>query len=535
MGGRSWVRRGAGLTLALGTASAGIVLGAGTAFASDQLDIAVQENNLTLPAVVNGTAVTKDLHVAVYHDQNTQIGPATLTVDAGGLGGVADVVWPSGCTHTGLVGTCTVPVAKISGPFIWLTFGLKAAVGAADGATGTIHFKAAAPGISGAEQDETLAVGTGPDLTINQLPQLKNVKLGTTVSAPVQWSNTGNQTAATTTVLLESMPGLAFEQRFSNCQYDPTGFRAVCTINQPIAPGETLKLTAPVRVKVTSEAYYAVMAVGVEPDAPSAKSVNGYVQGTGPALTAEQVATGAPTTRPSDLNPNDNYAELDVYAVNTADFAAVGASGHAKAGQTVNFTVGMRNLGPAFIYDRSGGEGTGGVTVIIPKGTTVTKVPQGCAQAEKNGGVPIPGTYGCGIPYVEAPGDQHLYTFTLKVNQFIANDRGEVVLQDELASLTSPTTPAKYAWDKNPANNTAPIVLNSTATATPTPSASRSATASAPAAASTSASAVSLSGGLAHTGGGSDALPLALAGAGAVVVGAGAVLVTRRRKAGSHH
>lgn len=520
---------------ALSTAGTAVLLGAGPAFAADQLHIDIVESGLTLPKAVGGVAVAKTLHLYVAHDQGGHIPSATLTVDTAGLKGVAVVTWPSNCTHSGAIGTCKIDhVYDLDSQAVpvYLGIGLKADPKAVNGAKGSLSLKATAPGLSSYEEPVDISVNTGADMTIAPLPELHNVALGTTLSEPVVWSNTGNATAPSSILTFDTMAGLELKQHFSNCKYGkPFGaasvVEAVCTINQPLAPGHALRLSQNLQVGVTKEAYYSVMSVSVLPPGGVVRTAagGGYVQGTGPELTAVDAPVPTRTRNAvGDINPNDSYTELDVYAKNTADFAAVGASVKGDKGRTVPVSVGARNNGPGLIYDRSGGEGTGGFKVTFPAGATVTKIPSGCFLDNRTG-VAGHGPYVCGSDYLQAPGYQKLVTFSVRLDQQLKNVRGTVALDNELADFQG--KPATFPWDKNQADNTAPIVFNGPAL----PSSAPSTTGSASAAPSTGATGGS---GLAETGGGSSSLPIALGAAAAVALGAGGVLVARRRRASAH-
>jgi hypothetical protein len=143
-------RRAACAAAVLAVAGAALVTGAGAAHAADSLNINVREGAITLPKAVNGAAAVKSVDINVTHDLEGHVASATLTVDAGHLAGVADVVWPAGCTHTGSVGTCVVKVDDIIGgenqPAHFLRLPLKADRAAADGAHGTLDLTASAPG-----------------------------------------------------------------------------------------------------------------------------------------------------------------------------------------------------------------------------------------------------------------------------------------------------------------------------------------------------------------------------------------------------
>ena len=372
-------------------------------------------------------------------------------------------------------------------------------------------------------------------MTIQQLPTLTHVKVGSTLSEPIVWSNTGNVTAPAGILTFQTTAGLQYKQSFGNCLYSkPDGslkmVTAVCTVNQPLPPGKALRLTSDIQVGVTKEAWYALMSASALPADGSLPDTRGYVKGTGPALTAKSVAVTAVSPKVADINPRDSYTELDITADNTADFAAVGLSLKADQGQTVSVPVGVRNNGPALIYDRSGGEGTGGCSVTFLAGATVTKVPAGCNLDSKHG-VKGQGPYLCGSDYVQGPGYQKLTVFTVRLDAQLDDAKGTVSLDNELSDYLG--KPAAFDWDKNPADDSAPIVFNGpAATSAPTATATATASGSAPVAAPTPTT--TPSGDLAQTGGGSDSLPIGIAGAAALTIGAGAVLVARRRRAAAH-
>jgi LPXTG-motif cell wall-anchored protein len=379
-----------------------------------------------------------------------------------------------------------------------------------------------------------VSVGTGADLVIKPLRTVAHAKVGSTQSARIEWANTGNQTAATTVLSLETMAGLDFKERFANCRYaKPFGplklVEAVCTVDTPLAPGHALRLSPDIRLGVTSQAWYTLMTAEVMPPGAQARktthAASGYTPGTGPKLTAQEVTASAVTSRTSELNPDDNFTELDVTADNHAHYSAAGAAVHVAAGRAVPVTVAMRNSGPALIYDRSGGEGVDALKVTLPKGTTVTKVPAGCSLTDK--GVAGHGPYECGSrdAIVQAPGFRAAFTFTVRADTTLVDARGTAALTSFASDMTG--KPVTFPWDTSRAGYTAPIVFNgpaATTGSTPPPTAAGGPVPQG----STSAQA------LANTGGGSHTAVLAGAGAAALALGAGALVVTRRRKAVRH-
>ena len=431
MHGSQSARRSVAVVLATALASVGGIATAGSAFAADQLQININPYQLAVPAVVNGVSVTKTLQVAIYHDQREEVGTAKVTINASALSKVAQVTWPTGCTHVGDVGTCAKTyINPISPGWKYLTLGLKALPGVRS-ARGTIEVTASTPDMAGATDSAPVSVAVGTDLVASLLPTLNRVKVGSTVQAPISWTNTGDETAPRTHVTLQTMPGLAFKQRLKNCAYTANGLTAVCTVNTPLKPGQTLRF--PVALTVTKEAWYAIMGVDVAP-------------------------LGAGTAKPpADLNSNnDSFAELDVHALNTAHFAAIGAAVHGTAGQTIPVTIGMQSEGPAYIYDRSGGEEVGDVDVEFPAGTTVTTTPQDCFYSPA--AAKYPAHYYCWLPADVAPGQRFLDTFSLRVDKVVTDARGKVWLDNAIINDTG--RPAGYPWDPSSAGHTTTLVLN---------------------------------------------------------------------------
>jgi LPXTG-motif cell wall-anchored protein len=527
-------RRSAVGAVAVLVAGAGMLAGGGSAYASDDaLHVSVQEYGLTLPRGVHGPAGTKFLHVEVAHDLAGHVPQATLTVDAGGLAGVADVTWPKECTHSGTTGTCTITHVDDSenwdGVAHRLAVGLTAAAGAKDGAHGTIGFTVTAPGLTSDHTESDITVGSGADLEIAPLEPVDHAKIGSVLPAHIEWANTGNQTTKSTVVTLEAIAGLEFTQRFSNCTYGkPEGLMrnvtAVCTINTPLAPGHALALSPDVKLKVTSEAYYTLMAVQVAPPGEKRNTTHQSapgVRGAGPVLTATPVTASRLTRQTAVINPNDSYTELEVRADNHAHYSAIGANVRGDKGRTVPVTVGMRNNGPALIFDRSGGEGVDALLVTFPRGATAVTVPKGCSLVTK--GVKGTGPYECGRAdsYVQGPGYKAVFTFKVRLDQQLTNARGTAALTNQNHDMDG--SPVTFPWDTSTAGYTAPIVFNGPVTTTRPSTPASTGSGNAPSADGQSQS-------LAATGGGSNTPLIAGAAAAVAAAGAGILIVTRRRR-----
>lgn len=531
-----FVRRGRLATAAVSAAviAAGVLAGATAASAADSLNVDAWEFGLTLPAGVTAPGGARALHIMVSHDLDGHLPSATVTVDTTGLTGVADVVWPAECTHAGAVGTCTADVSDLlnsQAPDHYLVLGLSAAAGAKDGAHGSIGLKAETSGLQSQENSVDIAVGSGADLTIDPLAPVSKAKVGSTVPAPIRWANTGNETAPSTVLTLQTIAGLDFVQRYSNCAYSTSAgpdktVTAVCTIDTPLEPGKALQLSPQLTVRVTSEAWYTFLSAQVLPPGEQTQATlagKGGTQGSGPRLTAEPVPAGQIAPLVAELNPRDNYTELVVQADNHAHFAAIGAQVRGDKGATVPVTVGMRNDGPALILDRSGGEVTDFLKVTFPSGTTVTKIPSGCSAI---GGKPKDhGPYDCSKrdSYIQAPGYKAQWTFQVRLDQQLTDARGTAALTNPHSDMTG--DPVTFAWDTSTDGYTAPIVFNGAdgsqgGTGTQGSTGSSSAATNNPGTDGQS---------LAATGGGSHT-PLIAGGAAALLAAGAASLVAARRR-----
>lgn len=542
-------RRVLGATVA--AAAAVLTTGVGTAFATDDyLQINKTGTSLTLPAATDGTSVTKTMHFFVTHRYDDPGPAATLTIDASGLAGVAQVTaWPQGCTASGSTATCALDHTDgaTSAPH-YVDLQVKADPKAAVGDHGAVDLKASSPGLDSVEDGETVTIGSGPDLVLQPLKSLRDVALGSTVSAPIQWSNRGNAPAARTVVELVTMAGLELTDHFSNCRYSPPrdGARkdviAVCVIDTAMAPGTTWRLSSDITAKVTPEAWYTFLDAQVLPPGSDADYLvtmaKDFTPGSGPALTVEDVAV-TKSAQAGDLNPQDNYAELEVRADNHAHYSAVGASVKVAKGATVPVTVGMRNNGPALVFDRSGGEGADYLRVTFPEGATATKVPDRCRLV--TGGATGHGPYLCSAAnaYVQEPGYQATWTFTVRADTALTDARGSAELSNELHEMKG--APVTFPWDTSTDGYTQDIVFNGTST-TASPSASASSpsggSSGTPSAGSStpapSTSTTEAAGSLASTGGGGNAGLLAGLGAAVVALGAGAFVLARRRRTVGH-
>ena len=516
------------------TLGAGALAGATSASATDQLWIHAQESGLTLPSGMTDPAGVRQLHIEVGHDNDEDLPPATLTVDTAGLAGVADVVWPKECTHTGTVGTCTVKVTKTAlgddpapAPATYVVLGLNPAAGAKDGAEGELSLTAVSGGLKAIGTAADVHVGSGADLVLQPLVSVTGAKPGSTVTQQVAWKNAGNEAVQQTVIVMHATVGLDYAERYSNCRYgawvDGIDAPAVCTVDTPLAPGQGVQLSSGLGFTVDKGAWQTGASVEVLPPGPEADaalaSLHDAKAGSGPELTAVPAPSRLTAKLATELNPSDNWADFSVRADNHAHYYAVGAQVRGDKGDTVPVTVGLGNEGPATTFDRSGGDGVDLLKVTFPKGTTVTEVPDGCSVHWRIG-VKGHGPYLCPGALLQPAGYKASFTFQVRLDDQLADVRGTAALTDENSEIGG--APVDFPWDTSKEGYTQPIVSNGPVTPTAT------ATAEAP---GTGTQLGGSSPELAATGSGSST-PL-LAGAAALLVAAGGAvtLAARRRTA----
>ncbi|MFJ3900176.1 hypothetical protein [Streptomyces sp. NPDC090025] len=440
-------------------AAAGLVtvgLTAGPAFAdSDQLWISSSPYELVLPRTAAGVDLpATTLTLGLSHDNSDfRVTDGRITVDVSGLAGIAVVDWPAACAPapSGTSAECAVDEVTGTGnaSATPLKLAVRAAAGAADGASGRISYtaKATTTGEGGqlvAENWGTVRVASGPDLVLDRTAPVTGVAPGATVPVPVSVTNRGDQAAQgvratfyVTRGLTLNLGGLA-----PKCVSTPIGeggpgsgaikplTKVECVVDTVVQPGGTFPLPAALTAKAARFALAERIDIGVE------------------------AATG-----PADIQPENNGDVLAVGVTNTADFAVTGARLTAAAGETVTAPVTFRNRGPAWVANLTSGDPVAKVDVTVPRGATVTTVPDGCEPRTADGGWWESETrtgaprYECGLPLWVAERQTVTFPFGLRVDTVVKAAKGEVVLKPSYGTQ-------RPVFDPNAGNERARLVLN---------------------------------------------------------------------------
>jgi len=400
---------------------------------------------------------------------------ATISVDFSDLAHIAKVSFSDNCTVAGTVATCTefldygaVSKGETFGSQIQMT--LKARKGARLGAKGSYTVSGTSSEATIVGRTGTVVVG-GPALALDQPPSQTGVAVGSTVSEPIRFTNSGNRPAPSVKVLLRASPGLEFATRYANCTYGSTGDPAVstelalCTVAGPIQVGEVAELADPVQLQVTQAALLTYL--DVQTLAPGdATGVSGvtWTQGSGDTLALSVIDPGQSSTAPAGSfstpfpDNESNYQIASVQADNTADFGVTGATATAAAGATATFDFTGYAAGPATLFDRSGGELVPSVVVTPPPGTTVASSSSNCQPWQQdNPDATAHGPYVCGFNSFLIPaGTTADFSLTVDVDTYTPGAQGTVAL----SSGPLPTFPYTFPYDSNTANDTAVLALN---------------------------------------------------------------------------
>ncbi|MEK8144559.1 hypothetical protein NKH18_31285 [Streptomyces sp. M10(2022)] len=149
-------------------------------------------------------------------------GEVTYTIELSGIAGVADVVVAqdtgADCTVTGTRAVCH-DYGVYPGLSTIADFGLTAAKGSKDGASGTIEVTGSADGATFVPFSTEVTVA-GPDLVMKELPFRQELRPGDVQPAPVTFTNKGTTAAEGVLLTLRYSRGLEIPERYANCEYN---------------------------------------------------------------------------------------------------------------------------------------------------------------------------------------------------------------------------------------------------------------------------------------------------------------------------
>lgn len=468
-------RRTAALAVVLAASATGALTGTTPATAATTTPVITLQAPLpaAVPAgVTKGIASTVQTSFVFRTTAPTVNTDATLTIDARKLAKVARVTFSQNCTVKALVATCS---EFFSGQHLTPNTGLGGATymnvstlkGVPTGTTGTYTVTGTAAHAKIVGASGSVVVG-GPALSQTLTKNYTGLKVGSTVSEAVRFSNIGTRPAAAATIILMTSPGLDFATHYANCKYSAatntvTSGVALCTIPGQVRVGETAELSTPVHLHVNSAAYYTYLDTITAPasDPTLAWVVKGrtWKQGTGAKLGLHVITAGrvtsatASTVSLQQTGSNTDYQIASLQALNTANFGVSGATVTAAQGQTVKLTFRMANHGPATIFYRSGEPL--GVKVTLPPGTTAVGSSANCSPSiVDDPAVKAHGPYSCSGSYLVPKSQEYTFTITLRVDTVIAHAKGKVAMD------WSPNPTWRPAFDTVPSDDSRDLTVN---------------------------------------------------------------------------
>ncbi|WP_328745574.1 hypothetical protein OHT57_09175 [Streptomyces sp. NBC_00285] len=516
-----------GKCTALGAALAAVLLAlapGATAVAADPSPLPTQayasidaEDQLNVGSAMEPATVSWS-----FADDGAQVPLPTnivLVIDARGLAGVANLsVDDPRCKADGQVFTC---VNKDVYQRQSVDFTLRAETGAALGDSGTITYTLTADHATGATAHTKAVVGA-PRLAVGKLPDVADAKVGSRLDLPLRLRNTGNLATDRRIMLSwESVGGLVFDEKFSNCTYggssdsDDPGSQASVTCVFPVGPdsvpaGADVELSSPLSATVGKRVLTDVVDYSARLLKPNEQPGGGSRQGTGPALTLVR-ASGA-----GDGFEDGAEGRFTVSADNSADLASGATAKPGRKAGEWTLDLDAVNHGPASVYGIDN-KSVAVVDVVLPKGAVVT----GTAHDEEEDG-----PYGPCLLWVDdtrtAPFEAGHRHYVCTVQFGIAAGRSQdfqlwVKTAKGYDGATGTATvrpgPAGIPLHDPDASNDSVTFAFGTSAASPTPT-----TPATPA-----------DGALAATGAGHPAF-VATASAGALLVGTALLLVRRRRR-----
>lgn len=426
----------------------------GAAHAAPADKIQLEASDVLVPTASTTTGVA----VRLRNDGDTDVALTNVRVviDASGLAGVATVAdarptFGGDCDTEGVRTTCTYDKLNVSIINEYPAFlDLKAATGAAAGATGTYAITAEADGLSRtasgkvtvaeavnliAGPEITLAGGAGSALSLS--PTVRNAG-SRIVRGVVLASSSGSRSAS-------------YRPQYRNCVYTDVQF--FCVFDQELAAGKQYMPAAPVSVALgkdapapsTFDTYADWQTIDDAADSMAAIRNHGGKPGTGPALRLVEKPSSALRAIPqTDVSAIDNYTHVvvNVTGKNLPDLAAIGTTVRGEAGETVTATIGIKNLGPAVI---DSWDHFPSAYVVLPAGTRVVEADRNCVPVEDKAN-----EYRClsgGLTVGETA------TWALKIT-ISGTGKGSITARTETAE------DGVYGPDRNAANNTAELLIN---------------------------------------------------------------------------
>ena len=341
--------------------------------------------------VPGGPAKLQDAYFWAY-EQNYTLHDVTAVIDASQLAGVATAKLEfddidDHCSAAGTVFTCTFDSLAAPDGFAGITsVSYRAADGAKPGAEGSVGLKVTSRELGTVRKTAKITVAEGVSLAADGDGVIeRSAKPGATVTTPLGVRNDGANAITGVDLFFFIDPWYGMAKHYSNCLYGTSA--AYCHFDTTLKPGGSYLPAEP-------------MGLAIRPDVPApdviGQTYNWYTpadnrdnidlvnaqkpkRGTDGALALKQKVS-ALTVPQTDTSGGADWQTtiVSVTGSQQADLAAAGASVSGATGATVTAAVGVKNLGPAFVFGFP--DPAAKVTVTVPAGVSVVTVPEGCVK-----------------------------------------------------------------------------------------------------------------------------------------------------------
>ncbi|MEU9824908.1 hypothetical protein [Micromonospora chersina] len=407
-----------------------------------------------------GTAGAPARTAALSISSSTDALHPRTTFDLAGLAGVATATFPDWCVIDANSVTCPMPPDATTDE--WDTVNgtmpivLRAAPGAADGASGAISYTTLADGLDGWAQQATVTVHAGPDAIDLVDRYVDNAGTGDRLAMPVALVSSGDQAVDSLRITLRFPVGLE-PAAYRNCRYgtgDHLSTVVVCTIDDQLTPGRRYEVPGGFATTVGAAAIGDKRIMqSVAPTATAGPLPTGVTFGKRDAdqpLRLHQVGDPVDVIGPEHQSPSGQYFLRAIHGA--YDVVALGAAATRVPGDTVQVQVGLRNDGPGVPDGTVSGDSAARLVFTPPAGTAVTRSPSGCwpiGGDEEATEETVPSGWYCTRPGGVFPaGETWLLDFDLRVDSPLGTP-GEVRRADDYPRV-----------DDNPANDAAPVTMS---------------------------------------------------------------------------
>lgn len=434
-------------------------------------EVAVYLPDVLIAADSSGTLV----NAIAASTESREFENFVFKLDFSGLDGVVTVSPEplAGCDVGGAVMTCdlgTVVLDSVTN--LEPVISVVPAGGAAAGATGKWKATISADELEPTSMEATVTLAEGVDLGVPRDSASVTGAPGSTLELPLEISNVGDKVADGAVALISTDDAIGGAKQYSNCTFGTAilscSFDEQLTVGSRYTSNESplrfrSDIACPAGAEIVivwlTKAEFAALKKQFadlgEPDFFGST-------GTGEKLRLEERPSALARTAQVDIDGTNNgmLVSLKAEGAAAADLAAIGGTASGNAGQTVTLNLGLHNAGNTLDLHGDAGKEVA-FDLTLPPGSSLGEMPAGCLAMKQIGSDPQqdpqPGNLasriircGNGNSLLQ-DGTDWTVPIKLRIDQLAAAATGTV-------SVTS-RCEGCYA-DKNPANDTADVVVN---------------------------------------------------------------------------